>query len=53
MKTYKKPAASKLLAKFDTELMSLLTSDLKLFMARNPFLMSKKQAIMQSTLSVA
>jgi hypothetical protein len=53
MKTYKKPAASKLLAKFDNELMTLLTNDLKLFMNKNPFLMSKKQAIMQPTLSVA
>jgi hypothetical protein len=53
MKTYKKSAPSKLLAKFDVELMNLLTNDLKLFMARNPFLMSKKQAMVQSTLSVA
>jgi hypothetical protein len=53
MKTYKKPAASKLLAKFDNELMNMLTNDLKLFMARNPFLMRKKQAIAQSTLSLA
>ena len=53
MKTYKKNAPSKLLAKFDNELMKILTSDLKLFMVRNPFLMSKKQALVQSTLSVA
>ena len=53
MKTYKKPAASKLLAKFDNELMKLLKSDLKLFTAKNPFLVSKKQAMLQPMLSVA
>ena len=53
MKTYKKPAASKLLTRFDNELKNLLTNDLKLFMAKNPFLMLKKQAMEQSTLSVA
>lgn len=53
MKTNKKPAASKLVAKFDNELMKLLKSDLKLFMAKNPFLMSKKQATLQPELSVA
>jgi hypothetical protein len=53
MKTYKKTAASKLLTKFDTELKNLLASDLKLFMARNPFLMHKKQALIQPALSVA
>jgi hypothetical protein len=53
MKTYKKPAVTKLLAKFDNELKSLLTNDLKSFMAKNPFLLSKKQAMEQQTLSVA
>ncbi|WP_428327589.1 hypothetical protein [Mucilaginibacter sp.] len=53
MKTYKKPAASKLLAKFDNELKSLLSNDLKEFMDRNPFLRNKKQAAMEQTLSVA
>jgi hypothetical protein len=53
MKTYKKTAASKLLTKFDNELMKLLTSDLKLFTARNPFLMSKTHAMEQQTLSLA
>ena len=53
MKTYKKPAASKLLTKFDNELKSLLSSDLKAFMDRNPFLMRKKQAMVEHTLYVA
>jgi hypothetical protein len=53
MKTYKKPAASKLLAKFDNELKDLLLNDLKAFVTKNPFLISKKQATIQQTLSVA
>jgi hypothetical protein len=53
MKTYKKPAPSKLLKKFDNELMDILLSDLNSFMARNPFLMRRKQAMAQSTLSIA
>jgi hypothetical protein len=53
MKNHKKPATSKLVAKFDNELMKLLKSDLKLFMAKNPFLMRKKQAALQPELSVA
>jgi len=53
MKTYNKPAPSKILAKFDNELKNLLANDLKDFMNRNPFLMRKKQAMMQNTLFVA
>lgn len=53
MKTQTKPAANKLMTRFDNELKNLLTSDLKLFMAKNPFLMSNKQAIIQQQLSVA
>ena len=53
MKTYKKNAASKLLVKFDNELMYLLANDLKSFISRNPFLPNKKQATEQQTLSVA
>ena len=53
MKTQTKPAASKLMTRFDNELKSLLTNDLKLFMAKNPFLMSNKQAMIQQELSVA
>ena len=53
MKTFNKPAASKLLTKFDNELKNLLANDLREFMAKNPFLRSKKQAMMQPTLSVA
>lgn len=53
MKAYKKPDASKLLIRFDTELRSLLTTDLKLFMAKNPFFARNKQAKEQPTLFVA
>jgi hypothetical protein len=53
MKTYKRPAASKLLTRFDNELKNLLTNDLKSFMAKNPFLVSKKQAAAQQMLAVA
>ncbi|MEO6631086.1 MAG: hypothetical protein ABIN13_05165 [Mucilaginibacter sp.] len=53
MKAYNKPAPSKILAKFDAELKNLLANDLKEFMGRNPFLMRKKQAMIQNTLFVA
>jgi hypothetical protein len=53
MKTYKKPAASKLLTRFDNELKNLLMDDLKSFMAKNPFLARRKQAMAQQSLSVA
>ena len=35
MKTYNKPAASKLLKRFDNELKQLLMEDLKAFRAKN------------------
>jgi len=47
MKTAEKTSANKLLIRFDNELKHLLSNDLKLF------LMSKKQAVIQSNLSVA
>ena len=53
MKAYKKPATSKLVAKFDAELKNILANDLKSFLGRNPFLASKRQAMAASTLSVA
>jgi hypothetical protein len=36
MKTYKKPAISKLLIRFDNELKDMLMEDLKAFKARTP-----------------
>lgn len=53
MKTYNKPAASKLVKRFDIELKELLMNDLKDFMTRNPFLARKLQDNEQTTLSVA
>jgi hypothetical protein len=53
MKTLRTPTAMKLTARFDYELKNILINDLKLFMAKNPFLTSNKQAIVQRTLSVA
>jgi hypothetical protein len=37
MKTYKKPATSKLVARFDNELKNLLMEDLKAFRMKNQF----------------
>jgi len=37
MKTYNKPATSKLLVRFDNELKTLLMEDLKAFRAKNQF----------------
>ena len=53
MKTSNKPATHKLSVKFDRELKTILSKDLKLFMAKNPFLLSNKQAAAQQVLSVA
>jgi hypothetical protein len=53
MKTYNQPAASKLLDRFDKELKTLITEDLKLFMIKNQFLAHNKQAVIQPTLSIA
>ncbi len=53
MKTYKKPAASKLLIRFDNELKNILIGDLNSFMDRNPFFARSKQDKEQHKLSVA
>jgi len=37
MKTYKKPATSKLIARFDNQLKNLLMEDLKAFKMKNQF----------------
>jgi hypothetical protein len=52
MKTYKKPASSKLVARFDNELRNLITADLKAFKERNQFLSNNNQAI-ENQLSAA
>jgi hypothetical protein len=45
MKTYQKPASSKLVARFDNELRDLIMSDLKAFKVKNQFLSNNSQAI--------
>jgi hypothetical protein len=52
MKTYKKPATSKLVARFDDELRSLLLEDLKALKERGVFTTRNNQAA-QQTLSAA
>ena len=44
MKTYNKPATSKLVASFDNELKKLLMEDLKVYRERNQFVLSNNQA---------
>ncbi len=53
MQSFKKPGTRKLLISFDNELKKLLSNDLKLFMAKNPFIVSKKQLASQQELTVA
>ena len=53
MKTYKKTATSKLVARFDNELMNLLMEDLRTFKERNQFVTSNKQEVAQQQLSAA
>jgi hypothetical protein len=53
MKTYKKTATSKLVARFDNELMNLLSEDLRTFKERNQFVSSNKQEVAQQQLSAA
>jgi hypothetical protein len=53
MKTYKKPSASKLVARFDNDLMNLLMEDLKSFRKKNQFSSSNKQEAVQKQLSAA
>ena len=53
MKPQKKPASTKLLTKFDMELKDILLNDLKSFIAKNPFILSSQQTMVQPTFSVA
>jgi hypothetical protein len=45
MKTYKKPATSKLITRFDNELKNLLMEDLKTFRAKNQFYYNHRAAV--------
>jgi hypothetical protein len=53
MKTYNKPATSKLVARFDNELKNILMEDLIAFRAKNKFMNINKQAVVQQNLSAA
>jgi hypothetical protein len=53
MKTYNKPATSKLVTRFDNELKNLLMEDLKAFKECSQFLPSNKQVPAQQQLSAA
>jgi hypothetical protein len=53
MKTYNRPATSKLVAKFDNELKNILMEDLKAFRVKNRFTISNKQASVLQNLSAA
>lgn len=53
MKTYNKPATSKLLTRFDNELRNIIMEDLKAFRERNKFITGNKQAPAQLNLVAA
>ena len=54
MKAYKPtPAITKLLARFDAELLELLSADLKNYRAKTQFISNNKQVAAQQTLSAA
>jgi hypothetical protein len=48
MKTYKKPATSKLVTRFDNDLKNLLMEDLKAFKERSQFTTRNNQAAQQA-----
>ena len=52
MKNHIKPSASKLVAKFDTQLKEILLEDLRAFKAKCQFV-SNNQAALQSNLNAA
>ena len=53
MKTYNKIATSKLVARFDEELLNILREDLKAFKANDQFATNNKQASVQRNLKAA
>ncbi|MBD1392985.1 hypothetical protein [Mucilaginibacter glaciei] len=53
MKTYTPTTTSKLVKRFDDDLKSLLTEDLKYFRERNQFSTSNKQAVTNQQLKAA
>ncbi|WP_166091216.1 hypothetical protein [Mucilaginibacter inviolabilis] len=53
MKNYKTPSASKLITRFENQLLEILLEDLRNFRARNRFKQSNQQKAAQQTLSAA
>ncbi|MEZ2337498.1 hypothetical protein AB6735_17770 [Mucilaginibacter sp. RCC_168] len=53
MKSYKTPSASKLIARFDNQLLDILLEDLRNFRAKNRFKPSNQRVVAQQTLSAA
>ncbi len=53
MKTYNKIATSKLVARFDEELLNILRNDLKAFKTNHQFATNNKQASVQRNLKAA
>lgn len=47
MKTYTKPAASKLVARFDSQLKKMLSEDLKAYMEKSKFLNNNIKVFIQ------
>ena len=53
MKTLNKISTSKLVARFDAELLAILREDLQAFRDKNKFITSNKQAVAQQNLKAA
>jgi len=53
MKNHKTPSASKLIARFENQLLDILLEDFRNFRAKNSFKQSNQQAAKQQTLSAA
>ncbi|NOW96240.1 hypothetical protein [Mucilaginibacter sp. SG564] len=53
MKNYKTPSASKLITRFDNQLLDILLEDLRNFRAKNRFKQSNQQTATRQTLSAA
>jgi hypothetical protein len=53
MKSYKTPSASKLIARFENQLLDILLEDFRNFRAKNSIKQSNPQTATQQTLSAA
>lgn len=53
MKNHKTPSASKLITRFENQLLDILLEDFRNFRVKNSFKQNKQQAAAQQTLSAA